>query len=78
MTKELEKILKNISTEELEKVLKTKEETLFAPEDRVNVQALRKADTIIKQNRLLAGNSKTYRICGGCGAYNIIDNLEVK
>jgi hypothetical protein len=75
---DIEKLLKNVSTEELEKVLKSKEQTLFAPEDRINSAYIGKANTIIKQNRILAGNSKAYRVCGSCGAYNIVDNLEVK
>ena len=75
---DIEKLLKNVSTEDLQMVLKSKEQTLFAPEDRINSAYIGKANTIIKQNRIFASNSKTYRICGSCGTYNIIDNLEVK
>ena len=75
---DIEKLLKNVSTEELEKVLKSKEETLFTTENRINHSYVRKANTIIKQNRLLAGNSKAYRVCGSCGTYNVVNNLEVK
>lgn len=74
---DIEKILKNISTEELESVLKSKTEKVFAPEDRINAAYLAKANTIIKQNRILTSNSKSYRTCGICGQVDL-SSLEVK
>lgn len=74
---DIEKILKNVSTEELEAVLKSKTETVFAPEDRVNTAYIAKANSIIKQNRILTSNSKSYRTCGVCGQVDL-STLEVK
>lgn len=74
---DIEKILKNVSTEDLEAVLKSKTETVFAPEDRVNSQYIAKANTIIKQNRILTRNIKNYRTCGVCGQVDL-STMEVK